>query len=309
MRSLRAPRRLGVMLIVIGVALGSALYAFAGHEPSSVPSYTGCLNPNGGTINNLVQGDTPGKPCNPNNSQIHLSGGDITAVVPGDGLVGGAGEGSAELSVDSSSIITGVQPGFGLTGGGSGGDLTLAVDPTKIQRRVSQDCESSGAISKIKESGDVKCSQTGVVATLNAGVIEAEGSHDTDLCEIGASGGDSEQSSVSAAVTLPAGTYLPVPASPPDDGFRWLINKTESQSDPDVVYRGRAWGFVKQAAGNIVVSQFIRDFSSAGNNNNLNQDWGVFTSGGGEFYLEIFAGADPCSFVQTGGKVALLKLG
>jgi hypothetical protein len=33
------------------------------------------------------------------------------------------------------------------------------------------------------------------------------------------------------------------------------------------------------------------------------------TSGGQEFYLEIFAGAVPCTFVEVGGKVALLKIG
>ena len=57
------------------------------------------------------------------------------------------------------------------------------------------------------------------------------------------------------------------------------------------------------------MSNFIRDFSSAGQNNNNQRDFGVFTTGGGDFHLRIFAGAEACSYVSVGGPVALVRIG
>jgi hypothetical protein len=81
-------------------ALAAAVFAFAGHETGSVVSYSGCLNPNGGTLHNLAEGATPLKPCNPGQPEIHLSGGDITGVGAGAGLTGGGANGAVQLAVD-----------------------------------------------------------------------------------------------------------------------------------------------------------------------------------------------------------------
>jgi hypothetical protein len=292
------------------LAFGSATLAVAGHEPGAVPSYTGCLNPNGGTLYNVQQGETPLKPCNSGQPEIHVSGGDITGVTAGAGLTGGGTEGNVSLGVDQTSIVTAVTPGFGLLGGGSGGDLVLAVDPTQVQKRVTADCAQGGAITAIAESGTVSCSAPGgVVATVDASRVTAEGSHDTSFCDGFTGEGSVEFEASSGPVTLPAGTYLPVPAGA--DGFDWHIRKAPGTGgDPDDHYRGRAWAFIKQSAGvDPVVSDFIRDFSSAGQNNNNQRDFGVFTTAGGDFYLEIFAGAEACSYVSVGGPVALVRIG
>jgi hypothetical protein len=130
--------RVRTLLLVAGVA-GIGLVArmgFAGHG-TAVPSYTGCLNPNSGTFVSVAPGNAPLSACGASQIQVHLSGGDITRVVAGSGLTGGATEGVATLQVDQSTIPTGITAGFGLEGGGTGGDITLAVDPTKVRREFS----------------------------------------------------------------------------------------------------------------------------------------------------------------------------
>jgi hypothetical protein len=90
--------------LVVGVAASLALASalvFAGHE-TTVPSYTGCLNVNGGTFVSVAAGNAPQSPCGPSQIQVHLSGGDITAVTAGSGLQGGAASGAATLSLQSS---------------------------------------------------------------------------------------------------------------------------------------------------------------------------------------------------------------
>jgi len=303
----RFPLRLVVLAAAVGVALASALYAFA--DPSgTVPTYTGCLNTSAGTVSNLAAGDAPLKPCGQNQPQIRLGGGDITGVTAESPLTGGGTEGNVSVGLDPSAVAAGLPLGFGLQSEGSGLDTKVSVDTTKIQRRVASAC-SSGAIAKIMESGDVNCTQTGVVATLDAGEVSSEGSHDTDDCNPFSGQGGAEHTAVSAEVTLPAGTYLPVPhpTSPLHLGFFWHIRKVESLGDPDDSYRGRAWGFVKNGGDN-TVSQFIRDFSSAGDNNNEDQDWSTF-QGPGQFHLELFAGAEACSFVEIGGPLDLVRIG
>jgi len=80
--------------------------------------------------------------------------------VTGDSpLTGGGTEGTISLGLDSVAVAAGLPLGFGLQSEGSGADTKVSVDTTKIQRRVASAC-SSGAISKITESGDVTCTQT-----------------------------------------------------------------------------------------------------------------------------------------------------
>ena len=306
----RMPLRLVVVAVVAAVAagLGSAVYALD-DQSGSVPTYTGCLNTSGGTVYNLAEGASPTKACNGNQPQITLSGGDITGVTAVSPLTGGGTEGTVSIGLDPSAVAAGLPLGFGLKLEGSGADTKVSVDPTQIQRRVATGC-SSGAISKIDESGDVTCLQTGPAATFDAGTLEAEGSHDTDLCNPFSGDGKSEQTTVSADVTLPPGIYLPVPhpSAPLHLGFFWHIRKvSDAVGDSDASYRGRAWGFVKDDAGN-TVSQFIRDFSSAGDNNNEDQDWSSFV-GAGHYHLELFAGADACSIVEIGGPLDLVRIG
>lgn len=109
MRILRCPdrrsarRRTLTIAVAVFVAAAIPTLAGAGHQPSGVASYTGCLTPPslGGVVYNLKAGDGPAT-CKSGHTQIHLSGGDISAVAAGTGLDGGATNGSTTLTLQPS---------------------------------------------------------------------------------------------------------------------------------------------------------------------------------------------------------------
>ena len=101
-------RLTGHRLLVAGVlgtvALGAVVLAgtaIAGLLATSVPTYTGCMTTNGGTVSLLKQGDEPLKSCGPGSTPIRLSGGDITSITVGSGLTGGGTEGDISIGLNA----------------------------------------------------------------------------------------------------------------------------------------------------------------------------------------------------------------
>ncbi len=83
-----------ILAMVLAMTAGTAI---GGHFATAVKSYTGCLN--AGTIVQVAEGTAPAKRCANNQVEVHFSGGDITAITAGTGLVGGADNGAAALAI------------------------------------------------------------------------------------------------------------------------------------------------------------------------------------------------------------------
>lgn len=104
MRSVRF--RIVITLLIVALA-GVSITAWASHS-TSVRTYTGCLTTATGAISNVKPGQQPlsGVTCPSGQTLIHLSGGDITSILPAvdGGLTGGATNGDARLGIDFANL-------------------------------------------------------------------------------------------------------------------------------------------------------------------------------------------------------------
>ena len=81
-------RRRALAVAVAAVAVVAiAGTALAGHQTSGVKSYTGCLVGGDGVMIRIKEGNAPRSACTGGQVEAHFSGGDITKISVGDGLV------------------------------------------------------------------------------------------------------------------------------------------------------------------------------------------------------------------------------
>lgn len=128
----------------VGVGLASA-----GHEPRDVVSYTGCLTP-GGALTSIREGDQPAKRCEPGAVIAHFSAGDITEIVAGAGLTGGASNGTATIALAPSYQLP-QGCGSGQVAEWDGTGWSCADDDTGTQYTAGEGLELNGTEFSIED--------------------------------------------------------------------------------------------------------------------------------------------------------------
>lgn len=179
--------------------------ASAGHEAQAV-SYTGCLT-KGGTLVAISPGDRPARSCESGAVVAHFSAGDITAIVAGTGLAGGAADGEAVLSLAPSfrlpqDCAPGQAPvrvpGLSASLAGWGCTTPAAAD---------QACPAGQFARRVDEAGRLGCAAPmtadggGSTAFLAVERNPADGSESIGVLANG-------QSFEMVRLDLPAGTYV-----------------------------------------------------------------------------------------------------
>jgi hypothetical protein len=216
-RRLRFGRR-WLVASVLAFAVVAVGGAYAGHQDSNVMSYTGCLNTTGDSAGNVLRikaGDSPLKPCGSGQVQVHLSGGDITAVrtPSGSGLTGGSENGAATLGLTAQQMLPSCSSGEIPEWNGSKWACG-ADDDTKYTAGTGLDLSGGNQFSILQSYRLPQSCNSGEVAKWSgSGAWSCAADNDTGLPTVYTASGQHISMSnfteyVIASKEVPAGRYL-----------------------------------------------------------------------------------------------------
>jgi hypothetical protein len=265
-------RRLGIGSVAVAavVVVPTIAFALPYIDLPFEATFTGCLKPNG-EINKVAQGADPKQPCNDTDQEIHLSGGDITAVTASTGLSGGSQTGPASLSI---------APAY----------------------RLPQNC-GDGAVARKSGSTWTCSTDFGGIHTSTIGLGDVVAAGPTEDCIDGST--FTGQTAVTAntknlTFVLPAGKWRPATAG----NTRWFMNKTSDLFDGETFAKGHVVLEIVKNQNNVdtVVSTWARAEAENMDGGGLpyNQDFKSFQAdGSAKFFLRATAVGGACTTARV----------
>ena len=263
--NLRSILRAGAAGVVIAIAAGSVAGAI-GNE-SAPKRYTGCLKATG-TLNKVQAGDAPLSACASGETAVTLGNGDITGIVNGTGIVGGANQGTPTLSLDKNF------------------QLPQGCASSSIVRRGANGWVCSGDYGSFPKSiGGVSADHESPPKDGNNCV----GDYSLQIISYTPPGAANTTSS--AGFSLPTGTYLATASTT----TRWYINRTYDMLDGEQFSKGYVRMKLQRNRGGVIstVATWARSESENLDGAGLpyTQDPGVFTALAGDTF-QIVADAN-----------------